>query len=89
MALAISGWLVGANQATDNFHTAVSLATPATWSCHYLREPLAQNRAQDRRPSLHDMEGASIERIAQMLKLMKPPLDVPKQTPSAGRGCTS
>ena len=26
VALAISGWLVGANQATDNFHLAVSLA---------------------------------------------------------------
>src|SRR5262249_6080442 len=26
VALAVSGWLVGANQATDNFQTAVSLA---------------------------------------------------------------
>ena len=29
---------------------------------------------------LHDMEGASIERVAQILKLMKPPLDVPKES---------
>lgn len=79
VALAISGWLVGANQATDKFQTAVSLANARDKILQYLREPLAANR--DKVGSdLRDMEGASIERIAQMLKLMKPPLEPPKDS---------
>ncbi len=81
VALAISGWLVGANQATDNFQTAVSLAHVRDMILAYLREPLAQNRNK-MAADLHDMEGASFERIAQMLKLMKPPLDATKQSES-------
>ena len=77
-ALAVSGWLVGANQATDNFQTAVSLAHARDTILEYLREPLAQNRSK-MAADLHDMEGASIDRVAQILKLMKPPLDVPKE----------
>jgi pimeloyl-ACP methyl ester carboxylesterase len=79
VALAISGWLVGANQAIDNFQTAVSLANARDKVLQYLREPLANNRGRTA-SDLHDMEGASIERIAQMLKLMKPPLDAPKES---------
>ncbi|HEX4412921.1 MAG TPA: peptidase [Lacipirellulaceae bacterium] len=79
VALAISGWLVGANQATDSFQTAVSLAHARDTVLAYLREPLAQNRVK-MASDVHDMEGASIERIAQMLKLMKPPLEVTKQS---------
>ncbi len=79
VALAISGWLVGANQATDNFQTAVSLAHARDTILAYLREPLAQNRVR-MASDVHDMEGASIDRIAQMLKLMKPPFEATKQT---------
>ncbi len=79
VALAISGWLVGSNQATDNFQTAVSLAHARDKILAYLREPLAQNRSQ-MASDLRDMEGASIERIAQMLKLMKPPFEATKQS---------
>jgi pimeloyl-ACP methyl ester carboxylesterase len=78
-ALAISGWLVGSNQATDNFQTAVSLAHVRDMIIAYLREPLAQNRAKTA-SEIHDIEGASIERVAQMLKLMKPPLEATKQS---------
>jgi hypothetical protein len=79
VALAISGWLVGANQATDNFQMAVSLAHARDMIRQYLREPLAQNRLKIG-SDVHDTEGASIERIAQILKLMKPPLDVPENS---------
>ncbi len=79
VALAVSGWLVGSNQATDNFQTAVSLAHARDVILAYLREPLAQNRGK-LAADLRDMEGASIERIAQMLKLMKPPLEATKQS---------
>jgi hypothetical protein len=77
VALAISGWLVGAPKATENFHTAVSLASARDMILKYLREPLAQNRSK-LQADLHDMEGASIDRVAQILKLMKPPLEVSK-----------
>jgi hypothetical protein len=78
VALAISGWLVGSNQAMDNFHTAISLAHARDKILQYLREPLAQIRVK-LGSDLQEMEGASIERIAQMLKLMKPPFEASKQ----------
>jgi hypothetical protein len=82
VALAISGWLVGANQATDNFQIAVSLANIRDYVRNYLSEPLLQKRSQ-LAGELRDMEGATVERVAQMLKLMKPPLQT---APSAARG---
>ena len=82
VALAISGWLVGANQATDSFQTAVSLARARDQIIRYLSEPLVQSRGQ-MSSELMSMEGASIERIAQILKLMKPPLAA---TPQHQRG---
>ncbi len=39
VALAISGWLVGANQATDNFQLAVTLAHVRDLVIQFLREP--------------------------------------------------
>jgi pimeloyl-ACP methyl ester carboxylesterase len=78
VALAISGWLVGANEATDDFHMAVSLAEARDKVRKYLREPTAIER-QKLLAELRDTEGASVKRIAQILKLMKPPLDVPKE----------
>jgi hypothetical protein len=73
-ALAISGWLVGANHATDNFQVAVSLARVRDQVRAYLRDPLPQNRSTAA-AELRDMEGATVERVAQILKLMKPPLE--------------
>ncbi len=78
VALAISGWLVGANQATDNFQVAVSLAHVRDYVRDYLRDPLAQNRSR-LAAELRDMEGATVERVAQILKLMKPPIETPKE----------
>ena len=77
-ALAISGWLVGANEATDNFQMAVSLAEARDRVRKYLREPTVIERQRLLR-EVRDTEGASVKRIAQILKLMKPPLDVPKE----------
>jgi hypothetical protein len=83
VALAISGWLVGANYATDDFQLAVSLADAREKIRRYLREPLAAERAT-LASELQDNEGASVERVAQILKLMKPPLDVPEKPAVAG-----
>lgn len=77
VALAISGWLVGANHATDNFQVAVSLADVREKVRQYLRESSAEKRNIILR-ELQDTEGATVERVAQILKLMKPPLDVPQ-----------
>jgi pimeloyl-ACP methyl ester carboxylesterase len=76
-ALAISGWLVGANQATDNFQTAVSLARVRDMVRQYLGEADAQTRSQ-LAGELTDMEEATEVRVAQVLKLMKPPMIVAK-----------
>jgi pimeloyl-ACP methyl ester carboxylesterase len=84
VALAVSGWLVGASQATDKFQTAISLAHARDTIVAYLREPLAQSRSK-MEADLHDMEGATIDRVAQILKLMKPPLDVPKDSERSPR----
>ncbi len=85
VALAISGWLVGVSHATDNFQVAVSLADVRDKVRQYLREPLAAERAT-LASHLHDLEGASVERVAQILKLMKPPLDVPEGTDPQAAG---
>jgi pimeloyl-ACP methyl ester carboxylesterase len=77
-ALAISGWLVGANQATDNFQVAVSLARVRDMVRQYLGESDAQNRSQIA-AELADMESATVQRVAQILKLMKPPMAAAKE----------
>jgi hypothetical protein len=77
VALAISGWLVGANQATDNFQLAVTLAHVRDLVLQFLREPGVERRIP-LATELLDTEAASVERVAQILKLMKPPLAVPK-----------
>src|SRR4029079_3632817 len=54
-----------------------SLAHTRDKILEYLREPLAQNRSK-LQADIHDMEGATMERGAQILTLMKPPLDIPR-----------
>jgi pimeloyl-ACP methyl ester carboxylesterase len=76
VALAISGWLVGANQATDDFDVALTLAGVRDMLLAYLREPLAESRSV-LATELADTEAASVERVAQILKLMKPPIETP------------
>ncbi len=84
VALAISGWLVGANQATDNFQAAVSLAQVRDMVLAYLREADPQKRGQ-LAAELADMEGATVDRVAQILKLMKPPLGAPSEAQDSPR----
>lgn len=77
VALAMSGWLVGANQATDNFDTALTLAAVREMLLKYLREPLADQRGR-LLGELTDVEAATVERVAQILRLMKPPIETEK-----------
>lgn len=74
VALAISGWLVGANDATDDFHLAVSLSRVRNLVLDYLQEPMAAGRSAIL-GELADQPAATVPRVAQLLKLMKPPLE--------------
>lgn len=82
-ALAVSGWLLGTNGATDNLAVALSLADIRHKVVDYLRtkEPVDRERLLI---ELNDMEGSSVPRIAQLLKLLRPPLDVPEESNLGG-----
>ncbi|MCA9240702.1 MAG: tetratricopeptide repeat protein [Planctomycetales bacterium] len=77
-ALAISGWLLGSNKATDNLAVALSLFDVRTALVNYLREPLAAERER-LLIEIRDSEGGSVENVAQLLKLIKPPLPLPEE----------
>lgn len=82
-ALAISGWLVGANQATDNLPMALALFDIRAKVRQYLREP--NGKIRDRvLIEMRSMQGATVERIAELLRLMKPPLDLPEEAHRGG-----
>lgn len=78
-ALAISGWLLGANDATDRLPVALTLVAIRGKVLEYLRESEAARRAQ-LLAEMQDMEGASVERVAQLLSLMKPPEPLPAKS---------
>ncbi len=82
LAVAISGWLLGADQAIDNLQTSLALYRLRDLVRQYLREQAAVNRAA-MLTEIRDLEGSSVEKIAQLLKLMKPPFRLP---PSKQRG---
>ncbi|MEN1681771.1 MAG: peptidase [Planctomycetota bacterium] len=77
-ALAISGWLLGVNEATDNLPVALSLFDVRAKVLAYLRSESREVR-DGLLIDLRDMEGASVERIAALLKLIKPPLPLPEE----------
>lgn len=76
VSLAISGWLVGANQATDNFGVTLALVEVREGVLAYLRseDPIGRRQIL---AELGDLEGSTVERVAELLKRVGPPLDVP------------
>lgn len=72
-ALAVSGWLLGADQATKKLSEAVSLVKIRDGVIRYLREPLVHER-ETIVENLRSLEGASVDRLAQLLFMIKPPL---------------
>lgn len=81
-SLAISGWLIGADQATDNLQTALSLFDVRAKVVEYLREPEAPVRAA-LLAEVRDMQAGTVPLVAELLKLMKPPLPLPGPRPDA------
>jgi predicted esterase len=81
LALAISGWLVGPNDAVDNLQTALSLAETRNIIRSYLTEPLKMTRDRLLEP-LGSQQAASPKFVALLLSHMKPPLDNPERNSS-------
>ena len=77
VALAISGWLIGANNATDNFPIALSLIQVRDKVIEYLRSDQPIRRSQIV-AELRDLEGATVRRVAEVLKRIEPPKQLPE-----------
>lgn len=77
-ALALTGWLLGAEEADRNLSIAISLVKVRDAVLRYLREPLAAER-QKLLDSILSEEGASVDRLAKLIARMKPPWHDPKQ----------
>ncbi|HYO26068.1 MAG TPA: peptidase [Lacipirellulaceae bacterium] len=71
-SLAISGWLLGADDAVQNLPIALSLVRVRDLVTRYLREPLPADR-QELLAGVLAEEGASVERLAKLIAHMKPP----------------
>ena len=77
IALAMSGWLLGSTGAIDNFAVASSLLQVRNKVVEYLRENQAARRSK-LLAEIRDLEGGTVERVAEILKLIKPPEAVPE-----------
>ncbi|MGI9428905.1 MAG: alpha/beta hydrolase-fold protein [Bythopirellula sp.] len=77
VALAISGWLLGADAASQKFSLAVSLVQVRDAVRHYMLEALAHDR-QATLQSIESTEGAGVADVAKLLAHMKPPWPIPK-----------
>ncbi len=84
VSLALSGWLLGSNNAMENLAVSLSLFQVRNLVQQYLRETTAIGRAQIL-SQLRSLEGAEPARVAQLLALMTPPLDIPPDAPVAGQ----
>lgn len=77
VALAVSGWLVGGKNATQEIATALSLVSIRDGVVKYLREPLAHLRS-NLLDEIGSMKGAEVKNVAELLSNMAPPWDISK-----------
>ena len=77
VALVISGWMLGADGATQKFSLAVSLAEVRKTVQNYLQEPLAHERLALLQ-SIESAEGAGVPDVAKLIAHMKPPWPIPE-----------
>ena len=71
-SLAITGWLLGENDAKQEIQVSLALIKIRDAVLRYLREPAAADR-QLILESIQSMEGASVDQIAKLIARMKPP----------------
>jgi pimeloyl-ACP methyl ester carboxylesterase len=76
LALAVSGWIVGSNGATNNLTVALSLAKLRDLTRKYLLETVKVSREQIL-DELRALEGAVPRTVAQVIANMKPPYPLP------------
>jgi predicted esterase len=74
IALALSGWILGAGSGTPNFTDAISLADAREAVRAYLRSTNQVERDEVLK-RLKYLDGATLENVAKILAMMKPPLD--------------
>jgi predicted esterase len=77
LALAVSGWLVGADRATPKLTTALSTYKVREMARQYLAEGIKMKRASIL-AALPSEEGGSPALVAHLISLMKPPLELPE-----------
>lgn len=72
-AVAISGWLLGSNNAVDSLPTALSLVRVRDNVRQYLAETDPQQR-EAAYLAIRDADGAEVSKIAELIARMEPPL---------------
>ncbi|HUY36461.1 MAG TPA: peptidase [Pirellulales bacterium] len=77
VALAVSGWLVGTNDAVRKLPVALSLFETRDLVRRYLAEPVRARR-KEILLELDAQEGATPELVAKLLAHMRPPLPIPE-----------
>ena len=77
VALAVSGWLLGGSNASQDLANALSLVTTRGIVLEYLREPMAHLRTS-LLDELGSMRGAEVKNVAALLAHMAPPWDLPE-----------
>lgn len=78
VALAISGWLLGAKNAAQELPLAISLIEVRGTALELLREPAA-NKRMPLLDSVRSHEGASVKNVAALLAHIRPPWDIPPE----------
>jgi predicted esterase len=81
LALAVSGWLLGSENADPNLIVALSLIQVRSLIRSYLNEPVKLERDK-LFEQFGGLEGATVATISKLIAHMKPPLETP--TPSPG-----
>lgn len=84
IALAISGWLLGADGAKQEIEHAASLVQVRASVLSYLRESLAHKRLV-LLASIESSQGAAVPDVARLLAHMRPPWEIP-ETADQGHG---
>ncbi len=82
-AIAISGWLVGSENAFDNLPLALSLVSVRDNVVAYLQEPDPAVR-EGILIEIRDASAMTVPRVAEILKLIEPPLPLPEEPIAPG-----
>lgn len=78
ISLAVTGWLLGAGEASQELAVAVSLMQVRDAVREYLRETIDFKRTELLN-SVRSLEGANVERVAKLIAHMAPPWEVPAE----------